>query len=189
MKTLAALALVLAGGCTRNAIFELELALPPTPAGEQRYAVVEARSDLGFDQDWPDGPRVGVPLVTTCAPVDPALPCDERALDPECTAVVSIVGDGDDLVRPLFVRVRFCADPSCAAPRDESAPEHRIEVERAFYVGRYTQARVCIDDVPLVTSPIPDRIERCEVRCRDGDATMHCRLDGTHFCEPPAAEP
>lgn len=184
MRTLAIAALlVLTSGCTRNAIFELELALPPTPPGEQRYAVVEARSDLGFEQDWPDGSLEGLRLVTTCAPVDPALPCDERALDPECSAVVSIVGDGDDLTRPLFVRVRFCADPWCAAPGDEIAPEHRIEIERAFYTGRYTQARVCIEEVPAVTSAIPERIERCEVRCREGSAAMHCRLDGTHFCE------
>ncbi len=186
MRVLSFLALtaVLSSGCTRNAIFELELELPANPPGPQLYAVVEARSDLGFEEVWPEGGGLeGIALSASCERGDDPPPCADRQLDPSCSAVVSIVGDSDDLERPLRVRVRFCADPACTGPTDAGAPEHDVEIERAFYLGRYTQARVCIDEAPSVTSPTAEVIERCDVRCREGTAAMYCRLDGTHFCE------
>ncbi len=177
-----AIGLALASGCTRNAILELELELPPSPAGTRLFAVVDAQSDLGFDDPWPAGPLEGVPLGVACTRADPAPPCDDRVLDPTCSMVVSVVGDAGDVPRPLRVKIRFCEDAGCEAEADLAAPEHRVEIERAFYLGRYTQARACVDEVPAATSP-PELIERCDVRCRDGAAAMHCRLDGTHFCE------
>lgn len=179
-RVICAIALALVSGCTRNAILELELELPASPAGARLFAVVDARSDLGFDEPWPSGALAGAPLGVACTRADPAPPCDDRVLDPACSMVVSIVGDAGDVPRPLRVRVRFCEDEGCEA--DADPPEHRVEIERAFYLGRYTQARVCIDEVPAATSA-PELIERCDVRCRDGSASMHCRLDGTHFCE------
>jgi hypothetical protein len=176
------LALALATGCARNAILELELELPPAPAGQVVFAVVEARTDASFDAPFTGEPLDGFPLAPSCTRGDTPPPCGDRMLDPSCSAVVSVIGDGDDGARPLHVRVRFCQDPSCAAPADGSAPEHRASIERAFYTGRYTQARTCIDALPV--EPSLDTIERCEVRCRDGNAARHCRLDGTHFCEP-----
>lgn len=181
-RLLIALAIV-ASGCARNAILELELELPPNPAGAQVYAVVQARGDLGFDEIWSDAPLEGIPLSRACTRTDPAPPCADRMLDPQCSAVISLIGDGDDLARPLHVRVRFCEDPTCSAPADATAPEHRVDIERGFYLGRYTQARVCVDEAPTVTNAVPEVIERCEVRCREGTAAMYCRLDGTHFCE------
>jgi len=184
MRVLLVAALLL-GGCARNAIFELELDLPPDPSGI-RYAVVQARDDADFSADWSAVAMVqGVRLQPACSRPDPSPACDDRALDPTCSAVVSVVGDEDDLTRPLRVRIRFCEDPACAAAADASSPETRVELERAFYTGRYTQGRVCVDAVPPVPVGEPIRIERCEVRCRKGDAVMHCRADGTHFCEPP----
>lgn len=187
MRLAAACLLVLvSSGCTRNAIFELELVLPAQPAsGPPLFAVVSARTDVGFDQNWGEEPLEGIRLPTSCPPIE-ELGCDDRALDPTCSAVVSVVGDGED-VGELRLRVRFCIDSTCSAPEDANAPEHRVAVERAFYVGRYTQARVCIDDVPTTSNPPAEPIDRCEVRCRDGAAAQHCRLDGTHFCEPPEA--
>jgi hypothetical protein len=174
--TLLALCLV-GSGCARNAIFELELELPAQPAGPALFAVVEAsREGSGAIATDP----VAIPLATACARSDPAPACDDRVLDPSCSAVVSVVATGG-LTRPVSVRVRFCEDPTCAAPADASAATHRVEVERAFYEGHYTQARVCIDTVPV--ADVTETVPRCDVRCREGSATMQCRLDGTHFCE------
>lgn len=174
----------LASGCTRNAILELELELPPQPSGETpRYAVVQVASDASFDEAWDDVPLERRLLSASCTRPEPTLPCPDRMLDPECSEVISIVGGEDVLTKPLDVRVRFCVDPTCSAPVDASAPEQRVVIERAFYLGRYTQARVCIDEVPLTTDLNPERIERCDVRCREGTSALQCRLDGTHFCE------
>lgn len=181
IRTLLALAALAASSCARNAILELELELPASP--EPLYVVVDARSDRDFDAPWGDAALEAIPLPASCARAEPPPACGERTLDPTCSLVVSIVGGGADEARPLRVRVRFCTDPACAL--DPQPPEHRVELERAFYLGRYTQARVCIDAVPTSSAPETERIERCEVRCRDGSAAQHCRLDGTHFCEAP----
>ena len=178
--------LLLVSGCARNAVFELELDLPPEPASAgPLFAVLQVRTDADFGADWTAVPQLeGIPLRPTCArPVVPP-PCDSRELAADCSTVVSIVGEGDDLERPLFARVRFCGDPSCSA-EGEGAAQTRIEVERALYRGRFTQGRVCIDELPTSPSPEPVRIERCDVRCRDGEAISHCRADGTHFCDSP----
>lgn len=184
MRSLFFAALLLCG-CARNAIFELELDLPPRPSGAL-HAVVQVRNDADFSAGWSGVPMApGVPLPPACARPDPAPACDDRELDPACSAVVSVIGDEDDLTRPLRVRIRFCEDPACGAAADAAAPETRVEIERAFYTGRYTQGRVCVDAVPPGPGGVPVRIERCAVRCREGDAAMYCRADGTHFCEPP----
>ena len=174
---LASLLALVTSGCTRNAIFELELELPPQPPGTALFAVIDASRD-GFG--FTDAEPLAIPLAAACLRPDPAPACDDRTLDLGCSAVVSVVAGGA-LTAPLAIRVRFCEDPACAAPADASAPVHRVDVERAFYEARYTQARVCIDAVP--TDPVTETVDRCEVRCREGSATMQCRLDGTHFCE------
>ena len=164
LRLFAALAplVLLLSGCTRNAIFELELELPEQPPGAPLYAVISARTDLGFDHHWDGVASVAVQLPEECMRA-PQLACEDRMIDPECRAVISVVGDGEESGE-LLVRVRFCADPSCAASGDVSAPEHRVRVERAFYLGRYTQARSCIEKLPTTSNPAPHEIERCEVR-------------------------
>lgn len=161
-------------GCARNGVLELELELPPGDL----VAVVQARSGEGFAEPWPSEPAPSFALASSCSrPAEPPR-CDERVLDPSCSTIVSIVGDDDEIEAPLAVRIRFCTDETCSDP---DPVEHRVEIERAFYVGRYTQARVCVDEIPSATTT--ESIERCAVRCRDGLTSMHCRLDGTHFCE------
>lgn len=176
----AALLALVASSCARNAVFELELELPSAPEGQGVYAVVEARG--GVEAPWV-GEGEGVALAEGCARSSEPPACANRTLDPRCSRVISVVGGEADLTRPLELRVRFCRDPECRG--EERAPEHRVDVERAFYLGRYTQARVCLDALPTAEAPSAERIARCEVRCRDGVAAQHCRLDGTHFCEPP----
>ncbi|MCB9596570.1 MAG: hypothetical protein H6719_27850 [Sandaracinaceae bacterium] len=181
------LAMLLLSGCARNGIFELEVDLPPQPPTvAPLFAVVQVSNSLAFDADWTSLERIdGLALRPTCArPLVPPA-CDVRSLAPDCSEVVSVVGEGDDLARPLRVRVRFCEDAGCTAARDVTAPEARVEFERALYAGHYTQGRVCVDAVPTTPTPTPTIVDRCEVRCRDGEAAMHCRADGTHFCEDP----
>ncbi len=174
----------LASGCTRDAVLELELDLPAQPSGgAMRYAVVQVQSDGSFDGTWADVPLSGQPLAASCTRPEPTIPCDDRMLDPTCSEVISVVAGQDAIAQPLSVRVRFCSDPTCSAPEDATAPERRVVIERAFYLGHYTQARVCIDDVPAMTDTDPQIIPRCEVRCREGSSMLQCRLDGTHFCE------
>ena len=169
-------ALLVATGCARNGVFELELELP---AVSGRFAVVEVRSEATTDRI---GVAPAIPLSASCGRPDPAPPCADRELDPSCSATVSVVADEDELDAALQVRVRFCVDPDCAAPEDDGAPFQRIDVERAFYRGQYTRARACIDALPSPDAPFV-LIERCDVQCREGSAAMYCRLDGTHFCE------
>lgn len=168
---------VVAHGCAQTAVLELEIDLPVSPDGEPLFAVVFAGESALLD-NGPESVAVGLPL--SCERAEPRPRCDDRTLSPECSATVSIVGRETHLEEPLPVHIRFCDDPVCAG--EEPRGSHRIEVERAFYLGRYTQARTCIDEIPDGMAE-PQRIERCDVRCREGTATMSCRLDGTHFCE------
>ncbi len=181
------LAALLAIGCARNGIFELELELPPQPAGvAPLYAVLQVANDRSFAADWSTIERLdGIALTPTCARPLVAPDCAVRALTPDCSRVVSVVGDSEDAPEPLRVRLRFCEDPSCTAARDATAPEARVEFERALYPGHYTQGRACVDSVPTTPAPEPVVVDRCDVRCRDGQAVTYCRADGTHFCEDP----
>ncbi|MCC6877908.1 MAG: hypothetical protein IT378_26595 [Sandaracinaceae bacterium] len=175
------LAAIAASACTRNAILELELELPEA-AGPVRFALVEVRSGESFDGAWSPESAQSFAL-TTCQRASPPPTCPDRTLDPSCSQVISVVTGGGAIEAPLAVRIRFCRDPRCAATEDAAATERRFVIERAFYLGRYTQARACIDVVPVTPALDPIRIDRCDVRCRDGVAGMYCRLDGTHFCE------
>ncbi|MGE0784142.1 MAG: hypothetical protein AB7S26_00540 [Sandaracinaceae bacterium] len=180
---LAVLASVLAMGCARNAIFELELDLPP--GGAARFVRVTASESLSFSDDWSDVPELVElgPLPPSCARPDPSPVCEERAeIDADCGAIISVVS-GSSSQGILRLRARFCASQGCTSPADASAPEARITVERAFYQGRYTDARVCFDETPAADVDVT--IARCDVRCREGTAAMWCRADGTHFCEDP----
>lgn len=181
---IAILLALLAAGCARNAIFELELELPAAPPGEDLFVLAQASDVLAFDDDWSgvEGVQLG-PLAASCTRADPPPVCEDRqVLDPECSATVSVVSGGD-AAEPLRLRVRFCRSSGCELPEDAAAPEARVTVERAFYQGRYTQARLCLDEVP--PGPLDVDVARCDVRCREGTAAMQCRADGTHFCEDP----
>ncbi|MEZ4251015.1 MAG: hypothetical protein R3B99_22610 [Polyangiales bacterium] len=156
--------LLLALGCGDvDAVLELDLGLP---ADADRVAVVQARrGSVGFEDAWDASGSVAFSLSVA----------EARS--------VSIVSDGA-YEEPLLVRVRYCSNAACDALGDERAPESRLRIERAFYLGERTFARWNISNVPTDSAPTPDEIGRCEVGgCRDGVAASHCRTDGTHFCE------
>ena len=156
-------------GCAPSAIFELELELPAAAPGA-RYVVVSATAE---GQSVALSPALE--LASGCGRPNPAPACDDRTLDPVCSVVVSVVSD--EAPSELEVEVMFCETPDCAG----GGVSHRVEVERPFYPGRYTQGRVCVDQAPRL--PTSETLARCDVRCREGTARESCRLDGTHFCE------
>ena len=166
-------------GCAQNAVFELTLDLPPrpasVPAGTPMYAFPQLRSGTteAFMDRWAgQDPLTGVELLP-----------GERT-----TMQISVIGNADIETRPVRLKTQFCVDPRCNGFGDDrGAPIECVELERVFYVGKYTSYPHQILDVPTATDCTAGviAIERCLVHgCRDGDTANYCRLeDGTHFCE------
>jgi hypothetical protein len=168
-------------GCAQNAVLELELDLPQSPSpATTRYAVVRVvTGDVSFDEEWQG---------------DPQLP--PFALDPSAKTVqrVSLDGSSDVESAKVRVKVRFCRDPNCAAIGDDTAPEVRLQLARAFYAGKRTSYAWSIPCVPNVAgqtdTPVCATAQRgetdvtkCEVAgCRSGVARSYCVGD-KHFCE------
>jgi hypothetical protein len=167
-------------GCGQNAVLELELDLPKNPGASTRYAVVRVASGASpFDEAWQG---------------DDALP--PFALDPSAASVqrVSLDGSSDVEGAPVRVKVRFCRDPSCSALGDDTAPEVRLQIDRAFYAGKrtsYTWSIACVPnvagqtDTPLCATPQRGETDatKCEVAgCRTGVAHSYC-VGEKHFCE------
>lgn len=167
--------------CAQNAVLELELELPQSPAAATtRYAVVRVvTGDVPFDEEWQG---------------EPQLP--PFALDPGAKTVqrVSLDGSSDVEAAKVRVKVRFCRDPNCAAIGDDVAPEVRLQLARAFYAGKRTSYAWSIPCVPNVagqtdapTCATAQRAEldvaKCDVAgCRSGVARSYCVGD-KHFCE------
>jgi hypothetical protein len=183
-------ALTLLAGCAENAIFELEVHLPPT--GESSYTRVLViprggvrEAEFG-DTIWAD---FGAEFALEATP---------------SVARVSIEGSGANLEAPLGVRVIFCSD---AGECIDGAGRERVDLlfERAFYRGRRTSLGVlCIEEgavriglsgdctagafvTPSATpQSAPLTVPRCMVACADDpDTTLteeNCS-DGRHFCE------
>lgn len=187
----ALIALVVLTGCARNAILELDVAVPEqTVVDERRYALVEVSSRLdAFDEDA--FAFEGVETV------------DLR--DGAETVRFAVVTE--DPTRPVGVRVRYCVDPTCsdltrdvrpfqdvANPLYAERRGHRYVLPRAFYVGHVTSYALA---VPAAAdggeSDTVEEICRCAVAgCVGRPVTSYCRAssdpcnddpDNTHFCE------
>lgn len=160
-----AFALFLAG-CADNAILELELTLPSvTVACGAGSAAVEARipreGGCFFDQEWLDGDRAVLPIDTS-----------------ESTHVISVVATGEDVTRPLCARVRGCRTDECPPPEITVGARAEIEIERAFYLGRYTELALGPIDLCASSTTI---VPPCEVRCED--LAPSCDPSVPHPCE------
>lgn len=167
-------------GCARNAFLELEIDLPKNETTTTRFALVQVVSgDVPFDQAWAGGDPV--PAVKLGAAPTPLK--------------ISVEGDSDTETRPIEVKVRFCKDASCTALGDDVAPEVRMHLERAFYIGErtsYTWSIACMPNVPGQTDPPPvcdtkqraqNDVPKCKVAgCRSGVTSEYCS-GGKHFCE------
>ncbi|HJL18596.1 MAG TPA: hypothetical protein RMH99_23245 [Sandaracinaceae bacterium LLY-WYZ-13_1] len=153
---LAALLLALVPGCAQNAIFELQIELPPAPSGEEWYAVVDAR-----DSSWPfDTPWLGPGGETF-----ELGPSRQWA----CLSVQSF-----DQTLDLHVRVQFCRSPDCLALEDGVLRERWYTIEHPFYIGRRTYHRASIDAVPACDAEM-------DVGTSCGDAGL-CRSEGRCGC-------
>lgn len=180
----AAIALASLAGCSQNAMLELELDLPAQsgPQAPARYANVRIVSgEVPWDQDW----QVDAPLPSP--KLDPSQPSVER---------VSVEGNADNEAVPVRVKVRFCVDPNCTAIGDDQAPEVRLQIDRAFYVGQrtsYAWSIACVPNVPGQNDGAPAcsvsqrsivDVSKCQVQgCRTGVTSSYCVGD-KHFCEP-----
>ncbi len=162
MKRLAVAILALASGCAENGILELELDLPAAAdACGATEAALEARipqeGSCFFDQEWLDG--------------------DAAVLALGAHHEVSVVAAGADVARPLCLRVRACRGP-CPPPEITIGVRAEIELERAFYLGRYTHAALGTIDLCANTRT---SIQPCEVTC--DDPAPACDPSGPHPCE------
>ena len=160
-------------GCARNAVFEVDLTIPPQTPGEPLFALVQVENgSVLFEDDWQSGSREGIPLTGSTQ-----------------TLHYSIVTEDPTTVVQL--KVRFCVSSFCdSLPADDPARGRTVgyRFERAFYVGERTRWRGTIATLPDPaggTPTAPIEIGRCEVEgCIQGaGATSFCRLSGEHFCE------
>lgn len=169
-----ALSALLAVGCVDNSILELEVDLPPQPAGvsEQVYALVQIRSSrmFSFEMDWlsagedPEGFALG----------------SERA-----TQRISIVAEPRDYEEDLLLRVVYCSSPRCSNLGDDTAGERRLVIAHPFYDGERTRVSWTVGDYTPVVIPTEEQVEVCDVEgCRAGDDLADYCYSGTtdHFC-------
>ena len=171
---------LLLAGCARNAFLELSIVLPASERADARYAVVQVVSgEVPFDQQWAGGDPVPVSKLGAASSV----------------LRISVEGDADLETKPLRVKARFCKDASCTALGDDGAPEARLQLARAFYVGQrtsYTWTIACVPNVAgqtdaTTTCEVAQRAEtdvpKCKVAgCRSGVTSEYC-AGGKHFCE------
>ena len=125
---------LVAGGCAENAFLELQLELPPTPAGDEEpwFARIQVRDAANnpFELQWSGGDPFG------SVPLGPAARW-------ECISVESRDEEID-----VNVRVRFCRTPDCSDLGDPTDRERWFRIERPFYIGKRTFFRARIPRVP-----------------------------------------
>jgi len=201
----ALLALALAAaGCAQTAVFELQVELPPAPAGPDTwFAQTQIRNAARhpFDLPWAAGDPRSVELTA------------ESQWD--CISIIS-----SDEALDTNVRVRFCHADDCLDLSDSNPPERRYTLEHPFYIGHRTYYRIQIPSIPDCTSTadcasrggglcvdgrcgcttdgdcdvsstcVPEtgcveNVGRCSIEgCIEGNPSSFCSMDtGVHFCE------
>ena len=182
---LAAAALGATGCIEENAYLEVELVFPADPRATggtaTRQAVVRVNTgDVSFDEDWESSEALSPVQLDQKQPKE---------------LQISVEGRAEIETKPVRIKVRFCTDPSCVGIHDDTAPEVRFEIERAFYLGKRTSLTLtaeCIPNVATQTDPPPicatkneavSTIPQCSVAgCREGVTTNYC-ASSRHFCE------
>ncbi len=176
-----------AAGCANNAIFTLQMDLPPappaTPPAVQSllFLVVEGRPGMeDWTTDWQQWQAGGIGL-------DPV----ERTM-----TAVDFVASGDAIAKPLRVKIRFCISARCTLVEDGDAPEIRIELERVFYQGRYTEYPIAISSSPtgdqiqlppsgMIVGP-GGAVPKCAIHapeCIEGTPATSWCVGTEHYCE------
>lgn len=152
--------------CTNNAILELTLNLPTSPA--PRFALTQIRraDEYAFDTEWAgDDP--------------PAIPLTEQPTQDQISV------ESHDEATDLRIKIRFCVRSACDDLQDDLAPEFWAEIEHPFYIGERTNYTLEVLTLPEGIPASPVTIGRCDIAgCIAGEASSYCRVsDGTHFCE------
>ncbi len=153
-----------AAGCAENAILEVTLEMRTAdevgvPGATQAVVTFES-SDAARSEDVRPSEQRTVRLD---------LPASSPA-----TARVSVVANGEEIERPLWVSFRYCGGP-VACPFD--GDRAWVRYDRAFYLGQYTSHTLALPDDGAADATVPT----CEVEgCVPG--TGGCRMDGTHWC-------
>lgn len=169
---LSMMGVMMSAGCAQSGVLELQLMLPPLPAGETEaifaQVLVRRSTDHPFDLDWEGGDAFGLELGA------------EPRLDQ-----VSVIGA--DPAVDLHIKVRFCRSPTCDAVDDADAPEVWVALAHPFYIGRRTAWATCIDSVPTTVPIEAVEVDRCDIRgCVSGASATYCAGSGEHFCETDA---
>ena len=166
-----ALLSLVASACARNAVLEMEIGVPPQPAGPLRFAVVQVETDAQpFEGDWvSSNDYAGAPLQAT----------------PQVVRYSVVSEDPDTVVQ---VKVSFCTTEDCSALEDaaDRTPGLWYRLERSLYIGQRTRWSPVIDAVPADPPVEPIEVDKCAIEgCirADGSETSFCRLSGEHFCE------
>ncbi len=166
------LAIALLGtACARNAVLEVELTVPPQPAGPPRFVVVQFETDdVGFEEDWRRSESYpGAPLGTEAEVLR-----------------YSVVSEDPSTV--VLVKVHFCVSEDCSALEDarDRVPAIWYRLERSLYVGERTTWREEIAAVPLDPPSGATIVEKCAIEgciSTGSAASSFCRLSGAHYCE------
>ena len=163
---IAALALLASAlGCTENAILDVTLTVPATPAAARVELETRPASGYDFESEW--APTSRYPAYDF--PLSGAAPT---------AAGLQIVAEDD--AEGVLLRARFCAASGC----DETTPTLCYEIERPFHIGQVSAFKSTLSDLPAPRplgqpcSGEPRLVGACEIGCADGEWS-----DGADFCE------
>lgn len=155
-------------GCADNAILEVVLALPAqgVECGVSEVLVEARFSPIG---------ELACPAVDWNRDAQ-TIPLEEEEAS---SAFVEVIAEGDDIERPLCLRVRSCRQEACLGHDLLVHPSVTVRAERAFYRGHRTRVELAIAD-PCESDAYD--LGPCEIGgCDEGGAA--CDADGRHFCE------
>ncbi len=165
-------------GCADNAVFDLEITLPPSSAPTTIELDVRPGGTEGFDVDW--APTSAFPTARF-----------ELAGDRPTRVLESIVAES--IEQDALVRIRFCPPAGCAGLAGDAAPVTCLRFERPFHRGVRSIYRSTLGEEPPPPAPgqfcsqPPRTVTRCEVGCGDGDwhdvPTNGFCIEGAHVCD------
>ena len=170
--------------CAENAALEITLDLPPSRVemlrsgamGERRFAQVQVQRpqtdspELDFSPIWTD-------------------PSDEQSI-PLAGGTMRTVEEISVLTEHtgtnLYLKVRFCVDPSCGALDDDGPPEAWFALEHPFYTGERTRWTTLLSDgaTRIPSIPEPPVAGTCAIDCADFDCEPSgCGISFVDKCE------
>ncbi len=180
MRRLALVVAVLSlGGCARDGVFDLDVALEPDPTGVRPWRLIEITDIDGIASSWDQ-------LTFATASTRTVL------VDDRTTLRFSVVSERE--ATEVSVRVRYCRTQSCSDSPISSEPGYRVTFQRSIWIGRRTQYTLVVGP-PTEESVTVDQVCRCEVTgCNSGvpatptsgicvGTADRCSTTATHPCD------